>query len=653
MPCAAGSILDVEGDDMPSRQSSDREEPPTTVRPHVPIVTALEASRPTEAFLERMRELLVPGEWIVEHSTGFWWVPFRLQHAIDLVVPDPETGTEVACRSEIRVVDRIESAIEAVNICHYFNQRPFGGAMWYDDVQKAIFVTSSLHLKPENWFNAFIFESTVSRLIGICERLAPRLSGLVDGKVPDTEHPVLGRRETPDQFYDEHLATTYTPEATTGLWWSRREIEAFRRGVRFFLQTSDLDDYADQLDPYEYENDLTAMENFAVSLQLPCGASEAMIRVGDSDHPDLGRGMELLLVSPFRLEGETNLAVPPSSSFEAMWVANMLNQTQRDGLPLPLSISGWTTWRGQLCLSAFIDAETSRVLQHLASPRAGEAMAVVTEMFCRNMRFLEAAATETGIFDTDWEYTEEVYWRGVSQNAGHFSLLVDDATLVRELTDGLPTNEVFDAIEVDGLWALQHSRLIAAFGIFNPVGPSVGSIEIAINYGSGRAMLLERLRHPFVPAIRLYALLDREGFEDLPRFVEAMVSKLEWGSVDWFEVVDRGEEVGDALRRGLRNLATATEADVAVEASWLRSSLESPWVRLTKERPPEWTLPRGASAVEWWIEAVTKPENIDTHVAYLRSAWEGAKAFIREDGQVAASNISEACKNEVLLRIDG
>src|SRR5690606_23000648 len=119
--------------------------------------------------------------------------------------------------------------------------------------------------------------------------------------------------------------------------------------------------------------------------------------------------------------------------------------------------------------------------------------------------------------------------------------LVHQAEVVPAALDGVPVNELLsEPLELDEqMWALPHSEVLLSVGIFNPAGPSIGTVELSIDYTLQRGMLLERLRHPFAPAIRLWGVIDRNGFELLHDFVELLIPSLAWSTFEWARVLAR------------------------------------------------------------------------------------------------------------------
>ncbi|MDC3402439.1 hypothetical protein OAX95_00715 [bacterium] len=649
-----------------------------TVRPtHDPVVEALTAADPALAFVELMRERLGPGEWEFPIGDGFAWIPYRLKHLVECF--DDGAGRLVA-RSTFVLVENADEG-EALTMAAYLNQRSFGGAIWYDPEDKTVRLTSVARLDPSTWWNAYLFAATVPRLVGICEHLAPRLATWVSGDVAVATHPFRGARTEPDQFYDEYAIDTYVPEAGAGLWWSAREVAAFREVIGEFVATArGVVEWPP--DPVE---GVLLFESMRATARVPTDDGWVEVRVGEVDHPDLGLGVQILLTSSVeftdvearlaalaakrlhRLDSEPR-GLPPTSpsslpasrvnTWDSLLLANELNRILAISRPANLTLGGWTVYEGQPHLATYLWPEVIRMFQSAGTPTVGESFGLlVSDVVRGNLQLVPSLLHHESMAGTTWGHVDHSAWRGVNQNAGYKSLLVDQSECVPATIDGLPLNTFLaEPIELDGqMWALQHSQLLMSMGIFNPVGPSIGSLEVAIDHTLRRGMLIERLRHPFSPAVRLWAVIDRQGFDSLDHFADLLIPRLQWNTFDWVRVLAREQFVAEAVDRGLLRFARRDSHNSLEHAQRLADSVSNPWTRLDHDYAPTNSLDdAGRDPAELWLEIVTHPALVDSSLAYLRSAWEGAKAFVdRSDDPTIAQQWITRISNEVTDRRAG
>ena len=631
-----------------------------TYRPDGPLERALAADDLPSAVLQHMRDRLAPGQWAVDFEDGFWWIPHRLQHSVEVLRRDDirDEGRWV-CRSTVTLVEKVEDQTNGIAMAQYLNQRPFGASVWMDLETDSIKATSWTTLEPKYWFLAHCFQEAVAHKIGICEHLAPRLAEFVSGEAPCVSHPVHGLREEPDEFVKDRFWSCASPEVTLGTWWSRNEIQTFRN----FL--SEMWVQFVHIDPTVYDVDATAATNLGTDFEFqglwrrPLSGDKDLEQsivghVGQTDHPDLGRGIEILVSTPFDFGSDTDMSGPPTSSPAVQLLANSFNHVDHASCSPAIGISGWTAWRDQICLSTFVQGETVTTIQHLASvagpPESasssiGVALGVLTAKSLERLATPALSLEMSNFYDLEWSLTEDSRWAGVNENAGYWSLFVEDRAAFDAVAAGLPLNVLAEPIRIDpsdpseparDLWGLQHTHLLASFGIFNPAGPSVGSLELSINYESGQALLLERLRHPFSPHLIVHALIDQDGFLSLNDFVEGVIARLQWSTLDWFEICATPTEgIAEAAFQGL--LAFGQRINTTDNRDLRRLALAlflPPWTRLSL--PAEELIDRCAELdtfgeideLGFWAISLMSPRNIDKHAQYLRSAWEGARAWL-------------------------
>lgn len=599
-----------------------------TFRSSHPIVEVLEADDHGDSFLAYMRSLLVPGEWETPTSNGFEWFAYRLPHSVEITQLDGNNGPRLICRSTFLIAEGL-GELEGPTAANYLNQRPFGAGVFCNITNGNLVAVSSVELNPASWWNAFLFGNSVMRQVGIWENLAPRIIDEFGGQLPTRAHPVHGPRPDPDQFLFETLRMPMEPEAATGLWFSSNEITRYRNKNKDLLEMSGLTEQSSRILPYEFDESNTSADELTQWITIPMGAHKMTFRLRQSDHPDLGRGLEIFGVTNVRVNGGvSDTTMPANAGYLGCLATSLLNVYQLDECPAPLNLGGWTSWRGQLAWTSFIDGESFRQLLSIGNQGAGVILSLLLSDQTLTNSALAWLMTESFLAQDaeTWVHTDEIEWDGVEQNAGLIPLIVPNGIIDRLGPDDVPVNQMIEPIVIDGpdAW-YQHSLLLATWGIFNPAGPSVGSLEIAVDFASQKALLLERLRHPFAARVLVHAILDREGFDNRADFVTEIIANLNWSLPDWLEVVDYDPAVEDSVRVGLRRFAELQDEDFRHTTQLLIASLNNPWARLTN---PDLDLPDvEGDPIEGWIDAITHPANIDSHVAYLRSAWEGAVLF--------------------------
>lgn len=440
------------------------------------------------------------------------------------------------------------------------------------------------------------------------------------------------------------------PEAAAGLWFSDNEIARFRNKTKDALEVGGLTDQSATIRPYELDPNATSARNLEQWITAPMGAYEMSFRLRQSDHPDFGRGIEILGVTNVIVHGGVRDEDRASNGgVLANVCTSLMNAYQADEFPALLNIGGWTTWRGQLMWTSFIDGESFRQLLSLGLQGAGVILSLLLTEQVPTSHAFAWLMTESWLSERAdlWNITEQVEWDGVQQNAGLLPLLVPNGVIDRLGFADAPLNQLIGPFEIDGTDAwFQHTLLLATWGIFNPMGPSVGSLEICIDFESQRALLVERLRHPFSPRVAVHAVLDFDGFSNRADLVAEVIGGLEWSSPDWFEITDYDPAVKNSLREGMRLFAGRSDEDFRRTTQLLLASIGSPWARLSSN---ELELPEiDGDPIETWIEVVTSAANIDNHLAYLRSAWEGAVAY---QGSKGDPNVAQSMTNRLVEEV--
>ena len=261
------------------------EQPPRVVHARHPAVKALDEGR----YLDRMVEVLGPGEWMVPTEHGFWWSPWRTRHQVEMVAG--ADGAQL-CRSTFVLVVDVHHEVQALNMANYVNQVSVGGACWYDAQAKELKVTSLTTLAAGMWSAAFVFEQMVQRMVGVMERIAPWLALECEGVVPEPQHPTLGLRSEPDQLVREWAWSTEVPEAACGVWWSQREVQGFKRAARFMVAGEYGDQVGAQVDPLEWHEQGTATDNLSAAFVVERNGMWARLALQEGRHPDFGFGPE-------------------------------------------------------------------------------------------------------------------------------------------------------------------------------------------------------------------------------------------------------------------------------------------------------------------------------------------------------------------------
>lgn len=628
-------------------------------------VSILESPDAPIAVLNWLHSALGPGSWGHWIEEGFEWIPHRTMNRVYLTetVPGDENGTR-AIVSEFILGEFIEG-LWGTTTANLINQMSAGASCTYDPEDRRLRLMSSVELKPSEWWNLDLFADTAQRLVAFAEYLNIRLSTEYEGLYEPAcfAHPEMGLRDEPDQLVAEWNLDMEEPEASIGIWFSDEEVRRFRGSMTLRDLSLQGQKHETHEEPEPNTEDIS-MEQMSYTYFIPeleTGREVVCVRFAPAHHPELGLGFQRLI--SFRTFSETSRLDPPEFSAQGAVWANYLNS---EHVRRPSGSSGmgsWVVWGDQLHHVTFFRHMPLRVLCRQAVGRVGDVLAVVAgsgevvKIADQMIDLLGEAGQATQRDDEEWN------WEGIPQNAFKWSLWTDRQSAMDGLLGALPVNEVLeDPIRIDRddpLYGIRVDQILVSFGIFNPVGPSVGTLQVSIDYVNQRGVLIERLRHPFSPSATLHAVFDQDGFGRIGELTGEVLSRLEWGGLDWCEIRIESEDEANHALTGLYEFGRRTfetEAEARSAANALLANIWNPWGRLGEDRDfPE--IIHGEDAWMDWIFAVTHPMNINNHHAFLRSAWEGAIGFVQGgDGsadEATRRQVAVLEEIEVRTQVDG
>jgi hypothetical protein len=572
---------------------------PQTVRPRNEVVSALESAAPIEAFLGLLRQSLQPGAWEESHARGFSWIPYRLRHTVDGGI----TPSGPVCRSKIGLVSDISDEKGALDWASRLNLRGLGGAVFYEPDSRSLWLVASTRLDPRRWWNAFLFREAVTRHVGLAEHLAPRLADAIGGKLMESSHERLGERSSPDQLYFEHAVETYQPEASTGLWWSESE----QRRISFLFGHIAKSSKGSGRASIRRDGVLVA------DALLPVGRGRVAMRLQEIDHPDFGFGPQVSISTSFVPDRRSR-----SRSLEewALVHANLMNQRLFDAAPAALTLGGWAGVDGRVVFTTYFWPQVVRMLQYLGIPTTADLWTLVLYDVVENV------PRESGIGTMKMAKKAPEVW-SANLAASGFSLLTDESYVADkfELSDGMLTDRVELGFEE---WCLA-SKTLVTFGLFNPAGPSIGSIEIIDLRSAGKVWLVQRTRHPSQPSMVLLAVFARQRSDVLSKSVEEAIANLQWDRIDWMRI--RDHQYAASAKTGLKLWAASRAMNFGAIAASIRRASGNPWNLV--DRPLVESGESPGPGIDEWVRQVTDPGWVSGCSAYMRSAWDPSAALLQ------------------------
>lgn len=211
--------------------------------------------------------------------------------------------------------------------------------------------------------------------------------------------------------------------------------------------------------------------------------------------------------------------------------------------------------------------------------------------------------------------------------------------------------------DVGLLWLERRTTLLTA-AWFNPLGPTVATLELCENTDEPDSYLVYFMRHPFLPDYRAIGRVDNDDqLGDL--FAEGLRTLLGGGSLPTMVMLTMQENFRSTLSTVFHDavvqVAQEQDIDVFAKAAKVGQAMGSPWNLAPGAQPPGLdakysrercgvgdleadALPIQGDEVDpgfsaWWAQ-VGKPENVVAHFSELPDAWDAALNLLIEAGEI-------------------
>ncbi len=540
-----------------------------------------------------------------EGDTVSWWFPGRF--AVRLWCYEQD-GLPAIVQLDAQVVHGAQPTEALLQTLSDLNAHAAGWWWWWHEGV----VRCSLRCAADatNWWWPLALFDAAPIAVTVSESMADELARVSDGQVSYVEHPERGPRPSLDGWISGTRLGVRDPGAALGQALLPQEFARMRTALR-----------------------LMTTEDAVVDLQregLFVLADErgAVVSWRPHWHAQLGWGWQFTTCAAIRPRTDVG-------RFALYEMASRLNTQQAMNVEQVNCLGGWTVIPNVgLAQVTFVPALAAEQICAVAGPAIGDALAVMLELGrrlpelttvaeldlphdCDVLALDVVAATAalarmtltTGVIG--WSYLDP---RGVSPD-------VEPGD--HQWTDQVPLQ----------YWTRPRQDVICTWGIFNPAGPTVGSLEVAWTAGAEGFIcsLYHVLRHPFLPQVQLLGTVMPA---DLPQLIEECLSdpgpEILGSGPEWLDVF----AYEDQVVAGLRSFAgSRPEQDWQETARRLTHFALYPWARLDSgQRPVESGADEAQlDVVDAWLEAIMNPVVVLGHRMFLRSAWEGAKTYRDSD----------------------
>lgn len=602
------------------------------------IIDALNAAGDTGAsVLEALAAYLDGGDgWIYRHKGRIEWYPH--QHRIVLTALPGVEGDVV--RADAVLVNGAQRGASLLAALDELNLLAAGWWLWHNDITDEVVLSSSFTADTSHWWSTAASPTILVLAAAVADTQSSRLARLSGGVVATAEHPTRGLRPEPDGWLTAAAVIAREPGAALGVWVTGAEERELLTALNDAQPTR---------------------SGFGAALRL---AGNTLVAVQGARHPELGAGIQWITHIPGTGDLTRNIEV-----------AARLNTSAGADPAISPRQSGWHSTVDGIAETLFLPAAVIEQLQDLSDVTFGETAANILDLARRGQEAATAARqlnlqldanpndiAQEVVEDTLTRLGEYHGIRSVSQFNADWEELLDAVDVgLHGACRGLITPPL---LLPDTAWGTPRSQQVACWGQFNPLGPTVSTLETIErnNPGGGSVTyLLHAERHPYNPKLTVVAIADG------PEILEALIPTvlisadaqvLGEALPDWLTIQHAAKSVHAGFTAyGSQFPSGALEQDR--QALLLHAG--DPWCRaretarqLTPHRVerkhPGRVKPSRDDLVAAWVDALSDSAVVDGHVAYLRSAWEGARTLIGgnwdwgQAQQVAASLRARAAR---------
>ncbi len=207
-------------------------------------------------------------------------------------------------------------------------------------------------------------------------------------------------------------------------------------------------------------------------------------------------------------------------------------------------------------------------------------------------------------------------------------------------TDGNPDNSTSDPTILRAEWPIQ----LFTIGVFNPMGPTVMSLEAFPTEDQNEYNLVSTQRHPLYPSYLPLAKVTAGS----PEFLEVLESSVEREFVwlpNYLDLSDCPQEVlpqlQSLIKKRLLAIAIDQKVDVAKHTQRLRDIKDDAWNRVDHSLPfiEETETPATKKEIDKYFELITSDENLALFWNAIPDAWDGSLNYSLSNGILGQTNV--------------
>lgn len=614
-----------------------------------PISSALWASEAFEGSsgwaraVTVVKECLSVDDWtIYEDESRLTWIADSLTVHFEIIATTPLPQFKLT----IEVLNGFSDDLDGLFLASNLNKGAIGGSFVYESHQQSLnFV---LYCAVSSWFDFALLIHLAVIAIGHCENLSRREDTLRYAKCKSAAqpHPSHGVRTTSHPLLRDRLHDMRQVDFIAGIWLSERERDGVYERIR---------DECTWVNPqlgWDDEAELRTIEMMDFGYQIDVPPEHSPVFRGNSAFTatefnawtDCGRAIVMHTALPFfTCEG---IFDDGASHEDAVRLANALNRASQSMCWQKLGAGKWFAKGSQICHVTVIPH--SILKPTILGANRFEIADLIFDLVNPNMirRLADIAAR-------DLHGLGAVSLRE-PQNMDTISSLMRIGQRISPTRASSEVLQLSDAAK--SLWDFPSSPVLI-FGIFNPMGPTLGSIELVHTLDS--TVIVLRHRHLTSPDDEVLAQVPHNSSDLFPTISRAIGQLSTFTDAPDFISVpaDLESDLRVAAIDGLFTMCKGLAedgVDLNLKARRIHDQ-PNPWWR-DPNTSPSTDHPdlEGLQPAEAFLSMAMHPELVDFNLGLFQAWWEGALAFLRDPNSPGhASQVVESFTEHTLDRIRG
>ncbi len=570
-------------------------------------------------FLRTISQFLDQDDgWVFHLEDSFIWYPHRLAVQVKVVPDSLEEGRWYA-EMQIDLVENVEEySEETLNLINQLNAQSAGWVVWANHELNSISISTRIPIRREEWWWVSFLSHVVPLATTVAESNADELSELSGGNLASRSHPHKGIRDACDSWLSS----------------VRRGPREFTASLSLMITGLDLSLMQNALDQLMPDALVEIWEPFRVCVMDENELVFCMLR--EHWHSERGLGWQFSSIDSTL---DTRKMIEGGVSQDELALAatrNMDLMLNDSWMPI---MGGWVAAADfGLVRQWYLDAFLIEEICFHSQSTFGNVVALILNSF-------EIAYERN-------EVAQQVGSKGIDHNE-YFAESMKNLNMKNGRLNWSNYSSVeLDRNDKESLWLVPRHSLICSFGIFNPAGPTVSSLELGLNGKEWKLYFV--IRHPIgAQVIEIASSRIDEAKIKIPQFIEDSIAEIGNGVLGsgphWMDI--RMSGFSDSIVRGLRRYAQlSTETDWSLECDRIISQEGDPWSEVPFAKS-ENGLEISGDPIDTWIELILNRDVIFGHRAFMRSAWEGAKFFSQGDfagAQSTANAIIYAARERLL-----